>query len=251
MAHRTASRKRFRDNRDSRIDSARASKLDWQMNSERTISFARAELVCAGAVFLIALFLYCWTLAPIVTLTDSGELIVVAHGLGVAHPPGFPLWAIVAHLASLVPLGNVAVRINFSSALLAALASAMLTLVVAELMITTSYPTKTKERGAPKKGKTADSTVAPVLTFAPAVGVGLLMVFSRTLWSYATIAEVYTLNALLVLIVLFLMLRWRRRIVADRSEVGAVFGRLTTGAFCCTALQVATLRASSLHLIWR
>ena len=115
---------------------------------------AALEFVGAGAVFLIAVLLYSCTLAPTVTLIDSGELIVVAHGLGVAHPPGVPLWAMLAHLASLVPLGNVAERINFSSALFAALASAMLTLVVAELMITASYPLrKTKQQGPRKKAK--------------------------------------------------------------------------------------------------
>ena len=181
--------------------------------------FSRAGLVCAGSVFLAALLLYIRTLAPTVTLTDSGELIVVAHGLGVAHPPGVPLWVMLAHLASLVPLGNVAVRINFSSALFAALASAMLTLVVAELIITASYLPKTKQRGARKKTKTADSAVDPVLIFAPAVGAGLVMAFSRTLWSYATIAEVYTLNTLLIVTVFFLMLRWRRCIVADQTNI--------------------------------
>src|SRR6266550_3503120 len=196
-----------------------ASKAARERNEE-TIPWFRTELFCTSAVFLVALLLYCCTLAPTVTLTDSGELIVVAHGLGVAHPPGVPLWVMLAHLASLVPLGNVAVRINFSSALFAALASAMLTLVVAELIITASYLPKTKERGARKKTKTADSAVDPVLIFAPAVGAGLLMAFSRTLWSYATIAEVYTLNTLLILVVLFLMLRWRRCIVADRRDAG-------------------------------
>src|SRR5437762_13015098 len=111
-----------------------ASKPPRERNEE-TIPWFRTELFCTSAVFLIALLLYCCTLAPTVTLTDSGELIVVAHGLGVAHPPGFPLWVMLAHLASLVPLGNVAVRINFSSALFAALASAMLALVVAEMML--------------------------------------------------------------------------------------------------------------------
>src|SRR6266516_838099 len=194
-----------------------ASKAARERNEE-TIPWFRTELFCTSAVFLVALLLYCCTLAPTVTLTDSGELIVVAHGLGVAHPPGVPLWVMLAHLASLVPLGNVAVRINFSSALFAALASAMLTLVVVELIITASYLPKTKERGARKKTKTADSALDPVLIFAPAVGAGLLMAFSRTLWSYATIAEVYTLNTLLILTVFFLMLRWRRRIVAQRSD---------------------------------
>jgi hypothetical protein len=97
-----------------------ASKPDAQMNTG-TISLSRAELLCAGIVFFVALLLYSWTLSPTVTLTDSGELIVVARGLGVAHPPGVPLWIILAHLASLVPLGSVAARVNFSSALFAAL----------------------------------------------------------------------------------------------------------------------------------
>src|SRR5881398_720920 len=190
----------------------------FQINA-RTISFSRAELLCAGTVFLAALLLYSWTLAPTVTLTDSGELIVVAQGLGVAHPPGFPLWVILAHLASLVPLGNVAVRINFSSALFAALASAILTLVVAELMITATY-LPARKGGAQQRKRAVDSGIDRLLVFAPALGAGLLMAFSRTLWSYATIAEVYTLNTLLILVIFFLMLRWRRCIMADRRRIG-------------------------------
>ena len=104
-----------------------------EMNSAHEAISSRTELLCAAAVFVVALLLYTVTLAPTVTLVDSGELIVAAQGLGVAHPPGFPLWVMLAHLASLLPFGNVAVRINFSSALFAALACAMLTLVVAEL----------------------------------------------------------------------------------------------------------------------
>src|SRR5206468_2302043 len=198
------------------------SKLDREMNAG-TIPSSRAEFLCASMVFLAALLLYSWTLAPTVTLVDSGELIVVAHGLGVAHPPGFPLWVLLAHLASLVPLGNVAMRVNFSSALFAALASAMLALVVAELMITASYlaTSKRRKRGTQHGKKAEHSAIDWLVIVAPALGAGLLMVFSRTLWSYATIAEVYSLNALLILTVFFLMLRWRRRIVADQGDSGA------------------------------
>jgi Protein of unknown function (DUF2723) len=195
----------------------RSAKPDPQIKNTETISVAALEFVCAGTVFLVALLLYIWTLAPTVTLTDSGELILVAQGLGVAHPPGFPLWVILAHLASLVPLGNVAARINFSSALFAALACAVLTLVVTELMITAAY-LPTQKRGGQQRKKAEDSGVDCLLVLAPALGAGLLMAFSRTLWSYATIAEVYTLNTLLILIVFFLMLRWRRCIIADRRD---------------------------------
>src|SRR6266576_3933294 len=201
---------------------ARASKADTQINA-RTISLSRAELFCAGIVFLIALLLYSWTLAPTVTLTDSGELIVVARGLGIAHPPGVPLWIILAHLASLMPFGNIAVRINFSSALFAALACAMLTLTVAELTITASYLATSKRRKkVGQQSKTAEESGPARLLFAvPAVGAGLLMAFSRTLWSYATITEVYTLNAFLVLLVFFLVVRWRRRIIETRTDSSA------------------------------
>ena len=213
------------------------------MISRRQTRLFPAVLLCASAVFVATLSLYSWTLAPTVTLVDSGELIVVAHGLGVAHPPGFPLWTILAHLASLLPVGNVAGRINFASALFAALASATLTLVVAELMIAASYLTapkrskkgvrRTKTTGPAdaQEGKDNNSAVSRLLVLAPAIGAGLLMGFSRTLWSYATITEVYTLNTLLICVIFFLMLRWRRGIIEDRRRIGVpVEGGRSAGA---------------------
>src|SRR4029078_13464037 len=138
---------------------------------------SQPELLCAGAVFLVALVVHSWTLAPTVTLTDSGELIVAAYGLGVAHPPGFPLWVMLAHLASLVPVGSVAVRMNFSSAVFAALACGMLTLVVIQLFVPESYfaASRRKNKGA-RHGRTIKSaSVDGFSMFAPAVGAGLLM----------------------------------------------------------------------------
>src|ERR1700736_908131 len=44
------------------------------------------------------------------------------------------------------------------------------------------------------------------------------------LLSYATIAEVYTLNSLLILIVFFLMLRWRSGILEERNFTTADYG---------------------------
>jgi hypothetical protein len=148
--------------------------------SAKTTSWSQAELLCAGAVFLIALGVYSWTLAPTVTPTDSGELILAAYGLGVAHPPGVPVWIMLAHLASLVPVGTVAVRINFSSAVFAALACAMLTLVVAELVVTASCfaAPRRRNKAARQSSNTERSKARGLLVFAPAVGAGLLMAFS-------------------------------------------------------------------------
>src|SRR4029078_2966183 len=141
---------------------------------------SQPELLCAGAVFLVALVVYSWTLAPTVTLTDSGELIVAAYGLGVAHPPAFPLWVMLAHLASLVPVGSVAVRINFSSAVFAALACGILTLVVTDLFLTASCfaASRRKNKGARHGSNIKSPNVNRLLMFTPAVGAGLLMAFS-------------------------------------------------------------------------
>jgi hypothetical protein len=205
---------------------------------KKSLLSSKAALLCAGIVFFASLFLYRWTLAPTVTLVDSGELIVAARSLGVAHPPGFPLYVMLAHLASLVPLGSVAVRVNFASALFAALACAMLTLVVAELMMIAAHlavsKQRVKKRGGRKNKKASGRTIgvktdddsinSVLLVLAPALASGLLMAFSRTLWSYATIAEVYTLNTLLILIIFFLMLRWRRRMVEHERGTTANTG---------------------------
>ena len=157
-------------------------------------------------------------MAPTVTFVDSGELIVAAHFLGVAHPPGFPLYIVLAHLASLVPIGNIAQRIHFASALFAALAAALITLVTAELITAHAYAQaqrKLKRKRERHAKKVLPSSSPSFITLAPALAAGLLVAFSRTLWSYATIAEVYTLNALLITVVFWLMVNWRRKIIGD------------------------------------
>ena len=156
------------------------------------------------------------------TLVDSGELIVAAHFLGVAHPPGFPFYLLLANTASLVPVGNVAQRVHFASALFAASAAALTTLLVAELIaaqahIQTSRKVKKKKAARSRTSLPASSSF---VALAPAFAAGLLIAFSRTLWSYATIAEVYTLNTLLLILIFWLMVRWRRKILEARTATG-------------------------------
>jgi len=182
-------------------------------------------LVLALAVFIVSFALYALTLAPAVTLVDSGELILAARSLGVAHPPGFPLYVLLAHLATLIPIGNIAVRVNFASATFAALAASTLTLAAVEAMATTGlagHSTKNQKRSADRRsrkrggaqGQPQDERVHShwLITIIPVLVAGLLLAFSRTLWAYATLAEVYTLNTFLIACICFLMLRWRRMI---------------------------------------
>ena len=111
----------------------------------------------------------------------------------------------------------------------------MLTLVVAELIVTASYVGELQRRSrqaARKRRKISSHSIASAadgdsisswpLAIAPAICAGLLLAFSRTLWSYATITEVYTLNTFLILAIFFLMLRWRRRILEDERSASMI-----------------------------
>jgi tetratricopeptide (TPR) repeat protein len=68
-------------------------------------------------VFVAAFALFAVAAAPGLYLRDSGELTTAAFTLGVAHETGFALWCLVAKAAALVPVGEVALRVNLLSAL--------------------------------------------------------------------------------------------------------------------------------------
>jgi hypothetical protein len=204
-------------------------------NRSNPLRSAKVRIICAAAVFIISLALYTCTLAPTVTLVDSGELITAVQTLGVAHPPGFPLYLLIAHIATLFPIGSVAVRVNFASAFFAALAASMLTLVVAEMTLSqapgrssrgrrqgkTDRNKKVKKsarKPEPQDGAEGDIQSRWLIALAPCLVAGLLVAFSRTLWAYATITEVYTLNSFLLLAIFYVMFRWRRKIVEHDTE---------------------------------
>src|SRR5256712_10152958 len=75
-------------------------------------------------VALGALTLYVLTLAPTTQYWDASEYITAAHALGIPHPPGNPLFVILAHAWGLLPLGtDYARRINLFAAATSAAAA--------------------------------------------------------------------------------------------------------------------------------
>ena len=74
------------------------------------------------AIALLSAFtfflLYITTLAPDILAADNGEFQLIAANLGVAHPPGFPLYTLIAHLMTRLPLSTTpAYQVNFLSAI--------------------------------------------------------------------------------------------------------------------------------------
>lgn len=157
--------------------------------------FASMDRLVAGITFGIAFIVYLATLAPTVTLEYSGALVVAADHLGVARPPGYPVWTLLAKgFICLFPFAeyhghpNPAWAVNLMSAFFGSLACGLL---------------------AGLAGRLAREIVPD--RFAAAVtGIvaGLLFAFSPTLWSQAVIAETHTLTNFYFLLLLALSLRW-------------------------------------------
>ncbi|XP_030786408.1 transmembrane protein 260 isoform X2 [Rhinopithecus roxellana] len=89
------------------------------------------------AVFAAVAAVFTLTLPPSVPGGDSGELITAAHELGVAHPPGYPLFTLVAKLAiTLFPFGSIAYRVNLLCGLFGAVAASLLFFTVFSSQVT-------------------------------------------------------------------------------------------------------------------
>jgi len=162
--------------------------------------FQRSDFIAAALVFFITLGVYIATLAPSVTLEDSGELITGAVKFGVPHPPGYPLWTMSGFLMShLFPFGNLAWRMNLMCALFGGAANAVLTLLVCH-------------SGRWLLQRWTDAPAQPVVrrfSFYAGLLAGLTIGFSDVMWSQAVIAAVHgTLNALFVNLTLLLFYFW-------------------------------------------
>ena len=89
---------------------------------------------CALAAFLVPLLLYLDTLAPTVLTYDSGMLQTKAYTLGIGHPTGYPTFILLGKLFTYLPFGDVAYRVNLSSAVYAALTSLFVYLAASHLI---------------------------------------------------------------------------------------------------------------------
>lgn len=170
--------------------------------------------VWATAVLLglLQLGVYGSTLFPTVPGGDSGELISTAHVLGVAHPPGYPLFTMLAKLAMVaIPVGSMAWRVNLLSAMFSAGAGVLLFLSSVEL--TGHQP-------------------------AGVVAVAIFN-FARLQWLYAITGEVFALNNLLLSAMVYQLIRFQ-----SRPSLGAA----AAGAFVC-GLALSNQHTSVLFIV--
>lgn len=126
--------------------------------------------------------LYTQTLVPSVLDGDQGEFQFMPAVLGIPHPSGFPLYILLGHLWSALPIGTLAYRMNLLSAFLGALAVGSLYLAL---------------------------RVQKVLMFA-AVGAVVTLALIPQFWEFSTVAAVYRLHDLLIVLLFAFLAQWER-----------------------------------------
>ena len=153
-------------------------------------SLERPPYLWALGTFVLVLLVYVLTLAPTTAFWDASEYIAAAYVLGIPHPPGNPLFVILAHVFGLLPLAeSYAVRINLFAAVTSAGAAAFWFLV-AERWLRGIVPNRWARYGA-------------------AIGGVLVGATSWTVWNQSVVNEkVYTVSLLSIAVVMWLVVRW-------------------------------------------
>src|SRR5687768_10153373 len=77
--------------------------------------FRRVDWLAFAITTVLVFCGYMYTIAPDLTLQDSGELAVASMYAGVPHPPGYPVWTIYTWFFTvIIPFGNMAWRVAVS-----------------------------------------------------------------------------------------------------------------------------------------
>ena len=135
-------------------------------------------------LFLLASAVYIGGLCPTIYWFDSPEFVTVAHTLDISHPAGSPTYALVTKLATFLPLGSIALRINACSAFIGVVAVVLLFVLLYTLFASESPSTR----------------------WIAACGGALFLLVSESFWRFTAVAEVYILqNCFLVLLFLALI----------------------------------------------
>jgi hypothetical protein len=164
----------------------------------------RPPYVAALGVAGLVLLGYVLTLAPTVTFWDAGEFIAAAKTLGIPHPPGTPLFVMIAHVwAMLFPFGEYAFRTNLLSALLSALAAGCFFLVAHESL----------------RALTSDleADTARILRLAGGAAAAVLGAFTFTNWQNSNETEVYAVATFSIAAMSWLAHVWRRERATARA----------------------------------
>ncbi len=151
------------------------------------MKFRLSRLLPVG-LFLLAFGLYAATSAPATLFGDPSEYQFIPAIAGIAHPPGYAFYTLLAKLwQTVVPVGSIAFRTNLLAAAVGAWAVTAVYLVTSELTSGVSRFT------------------IPASLFA-----ALSLAAAADLWQHSIHANAHIVSAALAVTHLWLLIRWQR-----------------------------------------
>lgn len=172
-----------------RLPGFRIARVSHLLGKRGAVLEKYAPVMLGLSVSLFSFVMYLRTLAPTVLpynphgLFDSMMLQTRAYILGIPNPTGYPTYMMITHLFTYLPIGDPAYRVNLASATFAAAGVFVIFCLCRRL---TGY-------------------------VVPSAAAALLFGLSQDFWSQAVITEVYTLNVLLISLVMLVLLVWREK----------------------------------------
>ena len=166
------------------------------------MDFKRWDKTIGWVVFAIAALTYLMTMEPSSSLWDCAEFIATSYKLEVGHPPGAPLFMLMARIATMfAPSSYYAPHmVNGMNCLASAFCILFLFWSITHLA----------RRIFTAGGRTMSDGDKIATLGAGAVG-ALAYTFTDTFWFSAVEGEVYALSSMFTALVVWLMLKWEEQ----------------------------------------
>jgi hypothetical protein len=154
------------------------------MNSFHTVYQLNKRWLFPVVLGLVTFGIYLYTVYPTVApYRDSGDLALASYSLGIAHPPGYPLYTLgTKTVAAIFNSGNITYRINLFSCLFSAITVSLIVMILFKIVNDTGFALITS------------------------IAVTLLYLSSNAVWNLSLVSEMYTFNVFFAVLLLYLAL---------------------------------------------
>lgn len=172
------------------------------------MNFKRWNNITGWVVFAIAAVVYLVTMEPSSSLWDCAEFIATSYKLEIGHPPGAPLFMMLARLATLF-----APSPHYVPHMVNAMNSIASAFCILFLFWTITHIAR---RLYTRDGRELTTANAVAVLGAGVVG-ALAYAFTDTFWFSAYEGEVYALSSMFTALVVWLMLKWEEQADSPHS----------------------------------
>ncbi len=161
----------------------------------------------ASLLFTAVFALYAATAAPATLFGDPSEYQFIPAILGIAHPPGYAFYTLLARLwQTIVPVGTIAFRTNFLAAAVGAWVVTAIYLILCDL-----GEQMNEERVNGVNEYTRPHLLIPrLLIYSSATFAALSLAAAPDLWQHAIHANAHVVSAALAATHLWFLVRWWR-----------------------------------------